>query len=105
MDDFGTGYSTLGYLHRFPVDYLKIDKSFIQTVGLGGENSRIVQTIVNLAEHIGMDVIAEGVETIEQLDFLRKINCGYVQGFYFSHPVDFEKALDLVRLNPVWNPA
>jgi EAL domain-containing protein (putative c-di-GMP-specific phosphodiesterase class I) len=52
-----------------------------------------------------MDVIAEGVETIEQLDFLRKINCGYVQGFYFSHPVDFEKALDLVRLNPVWNPA
>jgi len=105
LDDFGTGYSTLGYLHRFPVDYLKIDKSFIQTVGLGGENSRIVQTIVNLAEHIGMDVIAEGVETIEQLDFLRKINCGYVQGFYFSHPVDFEKALDLVRLNPVWNPA
>jgi len=104
LDDFGTGYSTLGYLHRFPVDFLKIDKSFIQTVGLGGENSRIVQTIVNLADHIGMDVIAEGVETIEQLDFLRKINCGFVQGYYFSHPVDFEKALDLVRLHPVWQP-
>ena len=102
LDDFGTGYSTLGYLHRFPVDYLKIDKSFIQTVGLEGENSRIIQTIVNLAEHIGMSVIAEGVETVEQLSFLREINCEYVQGFYFSRPIDLEGALELVRKNPVW---
>jgi len=102
LDDFGTGYSTLGYLHRFPVDYLKIDKSFIQTVGLEGENSRIIQTIVNLAEHIGMSVIAEGVETVEQLSFLREINCEFVQGFYFSRPIDLEGALELVRKNPVW---
>jgi diguanylate cyclase (GGDEF)-like protein len=102
LDDFGTGYSTLGYLHRFPVDYLKIDKSFIQKVDRDSENARIVHTIVNLAEQIGMSVIAEGVETAEQLDFLRKINCDYVQGFYFSRPVSFEDTLELIQRDTVW---
>jgi EAL domain-containing protein (putative c-di-GMP-specific phosphodiesterase class I) len=102
LDDFGTGYSTLGYLHRFPVDYLKIDKSFVQTVGLGGENARIVETIVSMAEHIGMMVVAEGVETEEQLEFLRQINCGYAQGFYFSHPIDLEGVYQLLDQNPDW---
>jgi len=105
LDDFGTGYSTLGYLHRFPVDYLKIDKSFVQTVGLGGENARIVETIVSLAEHIGMMVVAEGVETEEQWGFLEQINCGYAQGFYFSHPIDLEGVYELLNKNPTWkNP-
>ncbi len=102
LDDFGTGYSTLGYLHRFPVDNLKIDKSFVQTVGLGGENARIVETIVSMAEHIGMDVIAEGVETEEQLKFLQTINCEFAQGYYFARPMDLDGVHHLLKKNPVW---
>lgn len=104
LDDFGTGYSTLGYLHRFPVDYLKIDKSFVQNIGLDNENSRIVETIVSLAEHIGMSVIAEGVETKNQLDFLRNINCEFAQGYYFARPIKFESVRELMNENPVWAP-
>lgn len=104
LDDFGTGYSTLGYLHRFPIDFLKIDKTFVQTAIKGGENSRIVETIVNLAEHIGLRVIAEGVETIDQLNFLRKINCELAQGYYFSYPITIEKVRELLSQNPIWNP-
>jgi diguanylate cyclase (GGDEF)-like protein len=97
LDDFGTGYSTLGYLHRFPVDFLKIDKSFVQSVVNGSQNSRIVETIVTLASHIQMSVIAEGVETKEQLDFLRNINCEYAQGYFFSHPVDINSVQNQLR--------
>jgi len=105
LDDFGTGYSTLGYLHRFPIDFLKIDKTFVQTAIKGGENSRIVETIVNLAEHIGLRVIAEGVETIDQLNFLRKINCELAQGYYFSYPISIEKVRELLSQDPIWNTA
>ena len=100
LDDFGTGYSTLGYLHRFPVDFLKIDQSFIKAVETGSENSRIVETIVSLAEHIGMSVIAEGVETKSQMDFLRQIKCEYAQGFYLSYPVELEKIQELLKQEP-----
>lgn len=100
LDDFGTGYSTLGYLHRFPVDFLKIDRSFIESVEKATENTRIVETIVGLAEHIGMKVIAEGVETKEQMEFLRKIKCDYAQGFYLSHPVELQKILELLEETP-----
>jgi len=103
LDDFGTGYSTLGYLHRFPIDFLKIDKTFVQTAIKGGENSRIVETIVNLAEQIGLRVIAEGVETKDQLDFLRKINCELAQGYYFSYPMRIEKVRELLSQSPIWN--
>jgi len=102
LDDFGTGYSTLGYLHRFPIDFLKIDKSFIQNSDMNSENSRIVETIVSLADHIGMSVVAEGVETKSQLEFLKNINCGYAQGYYFSHPVEFERVEELLKTQPVW---
>jgi diguanylate cyclase (GGDEF)-like protein len=102
LDDFGTGYSTLGYLHRFPIDYLKIDKSFVQNSDMDGENSKIVETIVSLADHIGMSVVAEGVETRSQLEFLRNINCGYAQGYYFSHPIEFERVEELLNHQPVW---
>jgi EAL domain-containing protein (putative c-di-GMP-specific phosphodiesterase class I) len=102
LDDFGTGYSTLGYLHRFPVDFLKIDKSFIQSIAKGDQDARIVETIVSLANHIGMSVIAEGVETEEQLEFLRGINCEYAQGYYFSHPIDIEGVQYLINKNPAW---
>jgi len=87
MDDFGTGYSSLSYLHRFQIDTLKIDRSFISAMGDRGENSEIVRTIVTLARNLGIDVIAEGVETAEQLAQLSALGCGQVQGFYFSRPV------------------
>lgn len=87
IDDFGTGYSSLSYLHRFPIDTLKVDRSFINLIGAEGEHSEIIQTIITLAFNLGMDVVAEGVETAEQLEFLRKVNCSYGQGFYYSRPV------------------
>ena len=87
LDDFGTGYSSLSYLPRFQIDALKIDRSFVSGMGPHGENAEIVGVIVTLARNLGMEVIAEGVETAEQLAMLRALRCGQVQGFYFSKPV------------------
>jgi len=87
MDDFGTGYSSLSYLHRFPIHTLKIDRSFVSGCGAGEENE-IVRTIIMLARNMGMEVVAEGVETEEQLASLRDLSCEYGQGFLFSHPLD-----------------
>jgi Amt family ammonium transporter len=87
MDDFGTGYSSLSYLHRFQIDTLKIDRSFVSAMGDRGENSEIVRTIVTLARNLGIDVIAEGVETPEQLAQLRALGCSQVQGYLFSGPL------------------
>jgi diguanylate cyclase (GGDEF)-like protein/PAS domain S-box-containing protein len=92
IDDFGTGYSSLSYLHRFPIETLKVDRSFINRIGVGDENEAIVQTIISLAENLGIDVVAEGIEKAEQLDFLRKIHCHYGQGFYYSRPIDTDSA-------------
>jgi diguanylate cyclase (GGDEF)-like protein/PAS domain S-box-containing protein len=88
IDDFGTGYSSLGYLHRFPLDTLKIDRSFTEAIRSTGEESMIAKTIMPLAQHLGLDVVAEGVETIEQADLLRALHCKYAQGFLFSRPVE-----------------
>ena len=96
LDDFGTGYSSLSYLHRFPMDTLKIDHTFVSRIGPQGENSEIVRTIVTLAENLGMDVIAEGVETPEQLALLRSLGCQYAQGYYFSKPVEAQAAEDMI---------
>ena len=86
IDDFGTGYSSLSYLRRFPVDVLKVDQSFIDGLGPDPEDSAIVAAIVNLAETLDLEAIAEGVETPEQLERLRALGCGAAQGFLFSHP-------------------
>ncbi|HKY43119.1 MAG TPA: diguanylate cyclase [Pyrinomonadaceae bacterium] len=87
IDDFGTGYSSLSYLQRFPIDTLKIDRSFVTQMMENEENLAIVRTIVALAQNLGMDVVAEGVETEEQLKLLRKLECENGQGFLFSTPL------------------
>lgn len=97
IDDFGTGYSSLSYLHRFPIDTLKVDRSFINRIGSDHEQSAIVETIIKLASSLGMDVVAEGVETGEQREFLRKTNCRYGQGYFYSRPVDREAAFLIVE--------
>jgi diguanylate cyclase (GGDEF)-like protein/PAS domain S-box-containing protein len=93
IDDFGTGYSSLSYLQRFPLDTLKIDRSFTSAMGNGGkEESMIARTIMPLAHNLGLDVVAEGVETHEQVNLLKELRCKYAQGFYFSRPVNAEEA-------------
>ena len=97
IDDFGTGYSSLSYLHTLPVDTLKIDRSFISRLGLNSNNTEIVQTILSLAHSLGMKVIAEGVETNEQLSSLKDMNCEFVQGFLFAKPVNGVEAGALLK--------
>ena len=88
IDDFGTGYSSLSYLHRFPVNYLKIDRSFVSRMTEANDNAEIVRTIATLARNLGLEVIAEGVETQEQYQQLKALGCEYGQGYFFSYPVD-----------------
>ena len=88
IDDFGTGYSSLSYLHRFPLNYLKIDRSFVSRMTNANDNAEIVRTIATLARNLGMEVIAEGIETEEQHQQLKALGCEYGQGYLFSRPVD-----------------
>ena len=88
IDDFGTGYSSLSYLQRFSYDSLKIDRSFVRDVASRGDGNAIVKAIVALADSLNMNVIAEGVETDEQLEVLRTMKCREAQGFWFSPPLD-----------------
>ncbi|HEV2912474.1 MAG TPA: EAL domain-containing protein [Pyrinomonadaceae bacterium] len=96
IDDFGTGYSSLSYLHRFPIDTLKIDRSFISRMIDNNENKEIVRTIVMLAKNLGMDVVAEGVETKEQLEHLRRLECENGQGYLFSKPMVMKAAEKII---------
>ncbi|HEU4595138.1 MAG TPA: EAL domain-containing protein, partial [Pyrinomonadaceae bacterium] len=98
IDDFGTGYSSLSYLHRFPIDTLKIDRSFVTRMVDNSENIEIVRTIVMLAQVLGMDVVAEGVETKEQLALLRKLGCENGQGYYFSRPTNTTEAEKIIAV-------
>ncbi len=96
MDDFGTGYSSLSYLHRFPIDTLKIDRSFINNVDVDTEKIEIIRTVVALAWNLGMDVVAEGVETNKQMNQLKALKCEFGQGYFFSKSLDSEMAGALI---------
>jgi len=100
IDDFGTGYSALNYLAQFPVDVLKIDQSFIQMIGVKEASKKIIEMVKALANHLGIIVVAEGVENIEQLEFVKSINCEFAQGFYFSKPLDAKSATELLNEGP-----
>lgn len=88
IDDFGTGYSSLAYLKHFPVKRLKIDKSFVDDIGVNNEGSTLAEIIITLADSLNLEVVAEGVETLEQLQFLRERGCDIIQGYYYSPPKD-----------------
>lgn len=94
LDDFGTGYSSLSYLHRFPINTIKIDRSFVSQRKNNGSNDVIVRAIVTIAHELGIEVIAEGIEQVEQLEFLRSLGCNYGQGYWFSPPRD-SKAMEI----------
>ena len=97
IDDFGTGYSSLASLQKFPIDDLKIDRSFIQNVGTNDESKEIVKTIITLAQNLGLGLVAEGVETEAQLDILEQMRCDHVQGYYFSKPVPSGDVPELIH--------
>ncbi len=87
IDDFGTGYSSLSYLQRFPLDFLKVDRSFVETLGVDAGGEEIVSAVINLAHALSLKVVAEGVETAEQLEILRSLRCDFAQGFLFARPL------------------
>lgn len=109
IDDFGTGYSSLSYLHRFPIDTLKVDQSFVRRMEISSEDCAIVDTIITLGHKLKMDVIAEGIETEDQMHQLHALGCEYGQGYFFSRPLPAAQATELLVQKPRWrcsaNPA
>ncbi|MEL6159422.1 MAG: EAL domain-containing protein [Cyanobacteria bacterium J06623_5] len=97
IDDFGIGYSSLSRLQQLPVDILKIDRAFVQNIGAKGENTEIARTIIDLADSLSMDIVAEGVETEDQLEGLRSLGCKKIQGFYFAKPMTPDAALRFIQ--------
>jgi diguanylate cyclase (GGDEF)-like protein len=97
IDDFGTGYSSLAYLKRFPIDNIKIDRSFIKDIPGNNDDATITRTIIDLTHNLRLKAVAEGVETVEQLDFLREHGCDEMQGYYFSRPLAEDAFLTLVQ--------
>ncbi len=96
LDDFGIGYSSLRYLHCFPIDALKIDRSFIEGVHKRRESEAIVRTILALAQNIGVTVVAEGVEAAEEAALLKEMNCPFAQGHLFSMPLSHDEMTPLI---------
>lgn len=102
IDDFGTGYSSLSYLHRFPIDTLKVDQSFVKQMSESNSDLELVKTIIMIGHNLGMDVIAEGVETEEQMQVLRSLGCECGQGYFFAKPLPSEAATALLSTAPLW---
>jgi EAL domain-containing protein (putative c-di-GMP-specific phosphodiesterase class I) len=101
IDDFGTGYSSMSLMKQFPIDTIKIDHSFVDDLPDDSEDQAITQAIISMGKALGMTVVAEGVETIEQETFLRDHACDEMQGFLFSKPVPPEQLADLLRIMPM----
>jgi len=97
IDDFGTGYSSLSYLHRFQIDTLKIDRSFVSTATMNGGSMEVVRAIIGLARNLGLDIVAEGIEQPEQVTLLRDLQCDYGQGYFFSEPVGRDQILTRIE--------
>jgi EAL domain-containing protein (putative c-di-GMP-specific phosphodiesterase class I) len=108
LDDFGTGYSSLSYLRKFPIDALKIDQSFVGQITTAGDDTSIVTAVISMARSLKLRVVAEGVETLEQLIFLQAHECDEAQGYYFSRPVLPARFAELlatgIRVPPVTSP-
>ena len=104
LDDFGTGFSSLSFLHRLQINTVKVDRSFVSEIGKGAKGSEMVSAIVGLAHTLGMDVVAEGVETAEQAEALKALGCEYAQGYFFSKAVDQGTAARLIESQP-WQVA
>jgi diguanylate cyclase (GGDEF)-like protein len=102
IDDFGTGFSSFSYLHRFPMDALKVDRSFVSNMSHSQKNREIVSTIIMLAHQLGMEVVAEGIETEIEMKTLQNLACEYGQGYFFSKPVPAEVATKILEDNPQW---
>ncbi|MES9818890.1 MAG: EAL domain-containing protein [Candidatus Thiodiazotropha sp.] len=96
MDDFGTGYSSLAYIKRFPLNHLKIDRSFINGLPADADNRVLTETIVLMGKKFGMSIIAEGVETLDQARFLNSLNVDYAQGYHFSRPMPHQDFADYI---------
>jgi EAL domain-containing protein (putative c-di-GMP-specific phosphodiesterase class I) len=97
LDDFGTGYSSLNYLRRFPIDTLKIDRSFVHDIAIDTGAANICRSVITIGHELGMRVLAEGVETAEQADYLERNGCDAYQGFWFGRPVPADEAERLLR--------
>jgi len=103
IDDFGTGYSSLSYLYKLPLDSLKIDQSFVRQITATPNQAGIVSAIIDMGKNLKLSVVAEGVETAEELDFLQSRNCDEAQGYYFSRPVPPHQFVKLFEGKHAWN--
>lgn len=107
IDDFGSGYSSLGYLRQFPADRLKIDRSFVANITSNAGDAAIASAVISLAKSLNFEVIAEGVETVEQMKLLQEKKCDAMQGYHFSRPVppeEIQALLERIRSNPGKGP-
>ena len=100
VDDFGTGYSSLNYLHRLPINQLKIDQSFVRNISSTSDNAVIVDTIIAMARQLELRIVAEGIESRTELDYLRSRQCDYFQGYYFSRPQPFDQFARTIHSTP-----
>ena len=101
MDDFGTGYSSLSYLNKVPVSLLKIDRIFVADINKEESADKLITSIISLAQGVGLEVVAEGVEKKNQADFLIGLGCEFLQGYYFSRPVPPAEVVDILQKGPM----